>query len=728
VRIRRRTASNALVGVSFTIVLGVAINTIQLRSPWTTIIWCLVLVLFLGSLLRVDSQNSTLQLDVNSELESATEKLARTIKQQWLSEEDRRKVHDPRALSVAWHAAPEQLFDHPANIRRNSTKPSSTLARVDQWPSANTIHDLYRSIPSGRLVILGKKGSGKTVLASRLAIEILEARAPTDPVPVIFGLSSWDPDSKSLNEWLTQQLSQHYIESQALASALLDTGAVLPILDGFDEISSGLHRHALEVLNNSSAPLVLTSRRDRFQSAVEDVDVLSFAAGIELNDLTINDLRGYLPFTTRRTTPHGLPLWTPVLEYLELAPSNNPLATVLTTPLMVFLARKIYSDLPGDFPTDLIDATKFNTVDSIEKHLLSKFVSAAYETIGSNTLGHRLSTKGRPLWNISSIESWLGFLAKSLPSGDLAWWELGDTVRRPARTLLFGCVYGLLTGIVAAFVVGPLGGVTTGVAGAAGGGIIGYYKGRVPRRVRLQVSGRARTVIRKLSIGLTFGIVSASVGWLVVTAWGWLALMGAGALGGGLAGGIGGWLRRQERAAVAVGTEVAGGTFGGFAGGFVIGLVGWLAEVPVGAPIPWLELGIAIGLGFGLVDAFDAPIEIETVVGPLELIATSRSYTIFQSAMVGLVYILIIGYMLNFKSATAGGITIGLLYGMAINPWGRWLLVVRFWLPLTGRLPWRVAAFLQDAHHREVLRQSGAVYQFRHERLQNYLATSTMAS
>jgi hypothetical protein len=40
-----------------------------------------------------------------------------------------------------------------------------------------------------------------------------------------------------------------------------------------------------------------------------------------------------------------------------------------------------------------------------------------------------------------------------------------------------------------------------------------------------------------------------------------------------------------------------------------------------------------------------------------------------------------------------------------------------------GFLPWRLVSFLQDAHRRGVLRQAGAVYQFRHIELQHRLAT-----
>ncbi|MGH3706911.1 MAG: hypothetical protein ACRDRU_17000 [Pseudonocardiaceae bacterium] len=48
-------------------------------------------------------------------------------------------------------------------------------------------------------------------------------------------------------------------------------------------------------------------------------------------------------------------------------------------------------------------------------------------------------------------------------------------------------------------------------------------------------------------------------------------------------------------------------------------------------------------------------------------------------------------------------------------------ILSRIWLPLTGRLLWALLTFLDDAHKRGVLRQAGAVYQFRHARLQDHL-------
>ncbi len=71
-----------------------------------------------------------------------------------------------------------------------------------------------------------------------------------------------------------------------------------------------------------------------------------------------------------------------------------------------------------------------------------------------------------------------------------------------------------------------------------------------------------------------------------------------------------------------------------------------------------------------------------------------------------------------------GGIGGGMAYVLSLTAWGQWVVFARVWLPLTGRLPWALPAFLRDAYRRGVLRRAGAVYQFRHARLQDHLARS----
>ena len=65
----------------------------------------------------------------------------------------------------------------------------------------------------------------------------------------------------------------------------------------------------------------------------------------------------------------------------------------------------------------------------------------------------------------------------------------------------------------------------------------------------------------------------------------------------------------------------------------------------------------------------------------------------------------------------------GLVFGLGQTAWGTFVLA-RGWLAVRHRLPRDLMAFLADAHEqRGVLRQVGAVYQFRHLELQRRLAS-----
>ncbi len=70
----------------------------------------------------------------------------------------------------------------------------------------------------------------------------------------------------------------------------------------------------------------------------------------------------------------------------------------------------------------------------------------------------------------------------------------------------------------------------------------------------------------------------------------------------------------------------------------------------------------------------------------------------------------------------SAGVIVGLVFG-AYHATSPSFLIVRVWLSLRGELPWRFMAFLTDAHmQRGVLRENGAVYEFRHLEIARYLA------
>src|SRR6266516_5449048 len=93
----------------------------------------------------------------NDILEQAARHLVGRIQTQWKHQENRRRVRDPYPLAVRWHTS-EELRDHWVNIRRSP--PGAVAGPLALDGRLEHITAVYRRIPSGRLVILGKPGAG----------------------------------------------------------------------------------------------------------------------------------------------------------------------------------------------------------------------------------------------------------------------------------------------------------------------------------------------------------------------------------------------------------------------------------------------------------------------------------------------------------------------------------------------------------------------------------------
>lgn len=634
------------------------------------------------------------------QFDTVADTLATSVQDQWAAEEQIRRVHDPFPLPARWTSAPETLMDHWAVINgaRGRAEP------VDLSGHGDHMVETFDRVPSRRLVVLGRAGAGKTIMTTRFALTVLADRSSgaSRPVPVIFALGSWDPTASTLRDWQIDQLTSTYpiladrdATGTTLAATLLATGRIMAVLDGFDEISAGLRADAIVGINASLRPgesMLLTSRTEEYAAAVRDADVLTAAAVVRLADLTPRDVSDYLPLTTRKPGPGGhANKWTPVLDLLPPA-----LAAVLTTPLMISLARAIYSDTNRD-PRELLDHT---SAADIEDHLLAGFVPAVYAQV------HLPFTAG-------DARRWLGFLAthlRRLNTYDLAWWQLTAAVPRAvpaiaAAVLIGGYITGLLA-LLAELGDWPAtlrttalagGGISAAVCAVGGASVVGagLRVRPTPSRMRLRLRGRSHRVRRDLADGLSSW---RTLLWFVS----WSTIGGAiGFAGTGV-------LDTPTNIGVAVAA--------GFAGG-------------LGA---WLTVTVLRALG--------TPVHPADSVNPEALLRTDRAAALSQGLLVGLCVSAVIWPVVGFAIEPALGIPFGHafppgvwalgsvfviagvlpIWALSVTVWGPWL-IARTWLALTGRLPWPVMTFLRDAHRRGLLRQSGGVYQFRHARLQDQL-------
>jgi NACHT domain len=647
-------------------------------------------------------------------LAEVADQFAVAVGAQWQAETAVQRLNEPYPLPVSWAAADESLADPWHVLVRLATSGAG-------WPSprlpvpwaagagglAGDGGDLVRvlaRVPTGRLVVLGEPGSGKTVLMIRLVLDLLARRRSGEPVPVLVSLASWNPDAQDLPRWLTAQLTLDYPAlavpapqgAGTRAAALLAAGLILPVLDGLDEVPDALRGRVITQINDALRPgehAVVTCRTSQYQLAARSPGgakaILAGAAAVQLRSLDAGTVARYL--VDDAGGPAAAARWEPVLATLG---TQSPVGQALATPLMVGLARTIYiprADERGGKTPDPADLCRPALADrgAVEAHLFDGLIPAAY----------RRGLAGR--WTALEAATWLAFLARHLerPAGgpDLAWWQLTGAVHLRLLKLGIALAVGLITAVAAGLAFPDPGVAELGAVPALALALPALFRG--PR----QPSRGVRFRILRFAGGLMAGLVLVA-GPAVATA----ATVNQGS---------------HQTSSGSGWRPILDALADGFAHALLAAL--------------FLFAGLVLGLGAALMIALilglqSVPGDLRSAASPRAVLARDRraALVLACSAVLGIMFVFALAFgIVGGPVAALYGLVAGLAFGLETAilisagkvAWPSYLLACA-WLALRRRLPWRLMDFLADAHRRGILRQAGPVYQFRHIELQHHLA------
>jgi len=620
---------------------------------------------------------------------TAAEDLAQQVGEQWLRDEERSGVL-AQTMPVRWAVtANAETAMAGANWQSVGVSPQDLAGRFDG------IADLLAGqLPHRRLVILGGSGAGKTALATRLVRDMIRGRLPGQPVPVLLPIGMWNPGKQRLPDWIAERLVQDHPHLRVhvravagrkatLASMLVDSGRILPVLDGLDMIGEGMRVEAIAAINSlgPDVPLVVTSLVEPYREAVQAAERgLSRTAVVELLPLTLAEAQDYL-------APDGEPgRWQQVFDLLRDDP-DGPLAQALRTPLMLWLARTAYTRRttdPGQTPDpgELCDQVRFPDREAVEDHLLDRLLPAVYPE--RPTPAARRDTD--EYWTQDDARSWLTPLARHLTGTgtyDIAWWQLYRAVP------YLGQVWRLLGG----FLVGLLFGLVNSVAYGVGLGLV------------LGLLGTSRRVLRLLD-----ATPMDTPHRLVVSA---RRLRGT-----------------ARRTFVDVSVVMAPFT----AGTILLNLPVQNLAFAIAGGILWL-LGFAVWVWTGLRrlrrSRRDLTRDLVVPAGPSSAATPESTLRADRgSTLVPAVTFVLPGALATMLIPPRYMLLPGLALALGWTMFGAWTryTAARVILALRGRLPWRTMTFLRDAADRGALRQAGAVYQFRHPRLRDRLARGIVAN
>lgn len=264
--------------------------------------------------------------------------------------------------------------------------------------------------------------------------------------------------------------------------------------------------------------------------------------------------------------------------------------------------------------------------------------------------------------------------------------------------------YGFLYGPIYGFAYALTFGLATGLA-------IAFGKTHPPSRINVRFRGNQRTLLVRVAASVAVGITLTPVAGPIIgiSAAAVFTLMLATHL----------WLGTPPDATTA--SSPTHTLKQDRAAALTLGAVVFLASGTVGGMIPGPVIGPAYGLRYsGVQDLIS--VVISAVIG---LTMGGFLYGRTGAVAFGIAGAITGELVAQGTLGQASGIAFGLIIGslsVLSRSWGAFA-VTRLWLALFGYLPLRIMQFLDDAHQRGLLRQSGTVYQFRHERLYHHIAT-----
>jgi hypothetical protein len=589
---------------------------------------------------------------------SALEYLAGETLRYWRVQAKDRRITTPSPAAVRWGWASAGVAVAAAELPARTQV--LTAGVVTQLRE-----QLYDRLDAdrGRIVLLGAAGAGKTAAMLLLLVDVLEHRAQgsAEPVPVWLTMGGWDPDTTPLQDWAAATMTRDY---PGLAAA--EHGGA-----------------------DSAAGLIRTGRVALLLDGLDEMPSAVQGRALQVIDRDTAGLRVVLtsrPQEYRDAVAQGRLYGAAVVELLAVGVDQAAeflLAeqlgerrrdwqhvvdrlrdrpdSVAARALTTPLALSLARDAYATAtPRELLDTGLHPTPDALLRHLLTRSLVLAFPDEAQR----------------AHATYWLSWIARRMGTDrDLRWWDIVTWMPRWKLKLGTGLVLGVIAALPVALAMGLLGGAPVGAVA----GLVVW----------------SSSVLKGIDEPFLFAVR---------------------------------WPGRRDVPNMLVTGLI--GTVPLVALGLTIGLVEGAAFGPANGLTAGAVFGLVFGLVGGLVDVWATPLATARAASALEVYRTDLRCTLavglvagLPSGLAGLVFGLpglisgsakaevgLAGLMLGLAVGFVGGLGPALRLTVVEVLWGLRLRRVRF-MPL-----------LQAALHRQVLRQAGAVYQFRHAALQDLLA------
>ena len=200
-------------------------------------------------------------------------------------------VHVPRLLALEKREKPAEVERVCEILVETSDRKSRRVAQEEH------LIDIFERMDH-QLLILGNAGAGKTTAMLELARDalLMAEDDETQPIPVMFKLSSWAASRKPLAAWMLDYLNLKYQIRRQIGRQHLDNGLILFLFDGLDEVPQKWRQECVNAITafRQEYPtngLVVSSRPEEYDALTSK---LQLEGAIQLQPLSKEQIETYL--------------------------------------------------------------------------------------------------------------------------------------------------------------------------------------------------------------------------------------------------------------------------------------------------------------------------------------------------------------------------------------------------------------------------------------------------
>jgi hypothetical protein len=604
--------------------------------------------------------------------------LLNKVKEYWVKGVLETSLHT-RALIELGLQTRSDLVQHP--FREVAEFPEISGQSLGEGTSATTV---FEQMGAGRtLLILGEPGSGKTITLLKLAEDLI-ARSQKDisqPIPVVFNLSSWAKKSQTIEQWLVQELLEKYQVSKTLGKQWVETESLILLLDGLDEVKAEQRNACVQALNqfmqtHSTTELTVCCRIEDYQVLTEQ---LMLRSAVCIQPLTFGQVEQYLVQAEDQLT-----------TLKTILQQDTELRELAKTPLMLSIMSLTYQ---GCFFESL---SQTKTTEERYQQLFDAYVKRMLQRRGTTQSYSNIQTQHWLSWlaHRMSQASQTVFLIEGLQP---SW--LPNSVQQIIYRLVSGLVGGLALGLM----LGLTNGLTLGLFHVLSSGLSKGLMDGLTSGVRIALFfGLSIEKSYGLTFGLIGGLIIGSLGSIKTfetLKWSWQEF------------------RRNLWPTLTIGV-ILGMSWGWIVSGAIISLIDGAFVLSILVPF-----GFSGGLVGGLIAGLRAP-DIQKEGYPNQGIVKSAQNAIILGAISWLMIGLIWGLIWGLIGGLTNGLTFGLIGGL-IGGGSACIqhFILRLVLSYQGASPWNYAHFLDYAADRLFLQKVGGGYIFAHRMLLEHFAS-----